>query len=394
MPALISGTNRNNKYYNITIQNVYNGIYLLSGSSTLTDAGNEIGTIDDGATVIGAGSPGSIGNGSQATWGIRTFAQGNLKIFNCEIKNVTCTGINSVDGIFVDNNSFSPVSTDTTRIYNNKVYNLLNSNTSPTSHRVYGIRVNNPANISSVSMIYNNFIYGLNNASANTSSRQLIGIYAQESGNGLNSVHNILFNSVRLSPSGISCQNSCFELGTTSGAVLQIYNNIFSNFTSAQTGNARHYCMVTPSGSYPGNAGSTSDHNDLYIANAVNGFTGLTGTTNRATLANWKNAFTPNQDVSSFSQDPGIISSTDLHIAAGINTQLESGSLNISGLEFDIDSDTRPGPSGSTNGGGTFPDVGADEFDGIPVDNIPPSISYSLLQNSSSISARVFQMSL
>ncbi|MFY7883234.1 MAG: hypothetical protein ACOVOV_00165, partial [Dolichospermum sp.] len=38
----------------------------------------------------------------------------------------------------------------------------------------------------------------------------------------------------------------------------------------------------------------------------------------------------------------------------------------ISGIAIDYDGQARPGPAGSTNGGGVTPDMGADEFDGIP----------------------------
>jgi hypothetical protein len=67
----------------------------------------------------------------------------------------------------------------------------------------------------------------------------LIGIQVQESGNGLGSTHNIYFNSVRLSPSGLSCQNSCLEIGTVNGPVFKIFNNILANFTSSQSLNTR-----------------------------------------------------------------------------------------------------------------------------------------------------------
>ena len=38
-----------------------------------------------------------------------------------------------------------------------------------------------------------------------------------------------------------------------------------------------------------------------------------------------------------------------------------------SGITTDFDGQSRPGPAGSVNGGGTAPDIGADEFDGVPI---------------------------
>src|SRR5262249_27792021 len=56
----------------------------------------------------------------------------------------------------------------------------------------------------------------------------------------------------------------------------------------------------------------------------------------------------------------------------------------------DIDGDLRPGPAGSVNGGAPANDIGADEFDGIPIDATAPAISYTALTNTSSVASRSF----
>src|SRR6185295_14416832 len=61
---------------------------------------------------------------------------------------------------------------------------------------------------------------------------------------------------------------------------------------------------------------------------------------------------------------PPFVSNTDLHIANGTTSPLESAGAAV-GVTTDIDNQTRPGPPGSVNGGATAPDLGADEFDGI-----------------------------
>src|SRR5207248_512726 len=61
---------------------------------------------------------------------------------------------------------------------------------------------------------------------------------------------------------------------------------------------------------------------------------------------------------------------TDLHITTGLTpTPLESGgaSAGSTGVTTDIDGQVRPGPAGSVNGGASAPDLGADEFDGVPL---------------------------
>src|SRR6185436_13847122 len=76
---------------------------------------------------------------------------------------------------------------------------------------------------------------------------------------------------------------------------------------------------------------------------------------------------------------PPFVSNTDLHIANGTTSPLESAGAAAVGLTTDIDNQTRPGPPGSVNGGATAPDLGADEFDGIagafatPTPTPPPS---------------------
>ena len=56
----------------------------------------------------------------------------------------------------------------------------------------------------------------------------------------------------------------------------------------------------------------------------------------------------------------------DLHLNMGVTlTLLESGGTSIAGVTTDFDNQTRPGPTGSVNGGASNPDYGADEFDGV-----------------------------
>ncbi|MEZ4689940.1 MAG: hypothetical protein R3A12_07065 [Ignavibacteria bacterium] len=70
---------------------------------------------------------------------------------------------------------------------------------------------------------------------------------------------------------------------------------------------------------------------------------------------------------------------------------LESGGAFV-GVTVDIDGQVRPGPAGSVNGGATAPDIGYDEFDGVPGGDItPPVIFYTALTNTSCIK-QVLQM--
>ena len=200
----------------------------------------------------------------------------------------------------------------TTDIYNNNIHDLSNTSSNATSHRVCGIRISLTGAIGSISNIYNNIIYNLENSSGYTLTAisQILGIYVQDAQSGTNAIHNINFNSVRLSPVNLNCQNSCFEIGTTSGPVIKVQNNIFANFTEAQTGNAKHYCWVTGTANSIGPSGSISNYNNLYVNNSGNGFVGLDNMTNRSTLSNWRTAV--GNDLNSVSGDPGFTSPTNL----------------------------------------------------------------------------------
>src|SRR5439155_14574820 len=139
----------------------------------------------------------------------------------------------------------------------------------------------------------------------------------------------------------LNISSAAFEIGTTSGPVINVRNNDFANFTGAQT-TAKHYAWVTTAAASTGAAGSISDHNILYINNTTNGFVGL-ASTDKATLTNWQAAVF--QDAHSKSTNPQFNSATDLHINPGVATDVESGGSFFNGAItwaiLDIDGDSR-----------------------------------------------------
>ncbi|MEI7492843.1 MAG: right-handed parallel beta-helix repeat-containing protein [Bacteroidota bacterium] len=145
-PSGASGMNSYNKYYNVTVENAYSGIWLYSYSSYY-DTGNEIGGISGGTTVIGASSSNDIGNGANAVYGIYAYYQSGLKIYNTELRNVTGTGTSSVYGIY------AYTLQGTNQIYNNKIHDIATTNTA--GGTIYGLYVYYPATLVNV---YNNLI--------------------------------------------------------------------------------------------------------------------------------------------------------------------------------------------------------------------------------------------
>ncbi len=345
--------NSGNKYYNLSISNAYAGIYLL-GTPAFPDDLTEVGTTSPTSfNSIGAATANDIGNGTVLSWGIRAGSQSNAKLFNNEIRNITNTGTTTIAGIHIDNaGTVTAVSLGTTQVYNNIIHDLNGVNAA--AGVISGIRANLTGNAGSVSRIYNNFIYGLNSTSTVTASRRIIGIVVQDAGVGTGATHNVQNNSIRIAPATVGASNTCFEIGGAGATnpVYNVQNNIFANFTGAQAGAAKHYTWVTTSTTSAG-TGATSNFNDLYAVN-TNGFVGLTGATDRTTLADWQGAVT--QDANSISADPLFASTTDLHITGSSPARNTGTTLAL--ITNDIDNQVRPNEA--------IYEIGADEFYAAP----------------------------
>lgn len=240
--------------------------------------------------------------------------------------------------------------------------------------------------------ITNNFIYdilNIGNASFTTTTENATGILIS---NG--SSHKIYHNSVHLSGASTATATnliSCFSVGSSAVASLDIRNNIFSNtvtLSGSPTNNA-HVCMYFPFAAASAN-GYTINNNAYYTGNiaGVSGvaFAGASSyaaanlfdvanfnplaTTPAANFRSWSSAAgNSGNDVASFGSTAAapFVSGTDLHIVAGA-TQLESGGAATS-VADDIDGAGR----------GTFPDIGADEFAGTIQDLTPPLITFTPL---------------
>lgn len=343
-PTAATGANSNNLYGDLQISNVYNGIFL-TGNASFPDAGCQITTST--ATLyntIGAATADDIGNGTSQTYGIRLSSQADAVVNNNIVRNVTGTGL--VDGILVE------LGQGSSRVFNNKISNLRNSSTTSTSG-VTGIRANLATTGSHTLRVYNNFVSGLTSSYTGTASatRQIKGIYAQSAGGGVSTLNTFIdHNSVSIDGSASpTISSSCFEIGTTSGPVFTVRNNVFANFTAAQTGLATHSAWYSTSATAIGNTGSVSNFNDLFVANTTNGAVGTGNGTAYATLAAWQTATTA--DANSISAAPSFNNNvTDLHTTG---LPLNNAGTPIASITVDIDNQARSA---------TTPDIGADEF--------------------------------
>lgn len=345
-PSATSGANSNNKYNNLTITNVNSGMYLL-GNATYPDLNSMVQN-----NTVGTATANDIGgNTSTQTFGIRLVSQSSPTVSGNTVSNVTSSAA-LADGILVE------TAQGTATVNNNIVSNIRNASATSTTG-VTGMRINLATTGTHTSRVFNNFVYGITSGYTGTASttRQLKGIFVQSAGGGtVTSVHNIDFNNVLIDGSGSpTISSTTFEIGTSSGPIINVRNNVFANITGAQSGNAMHFTWVSTSATAIGSSGSVSDFNDLYLANTTNGFIGRGGTTNYAALLDWQTAMS--QDSNSLSTDPLFVSSTDLHVSAlALN-----GTANMTGITWvtvDIDNQTRVAPH----------DIGADQFTPPPAD--------------------------
>ena len=307
---------------------------------------------------------------------------------------------------------------------NNTIYNISYSGTAATQNFVVGITLGN----ATTSTAANNLIYGLSNGSTGTtatspplcagilvrSGTTNVTIYNNMISLGNSQTSNTVFvgielnhgstpdpidriwnNTINLEGTVTAGALSTFGIhrgdftATTRAQTVDIKNNIVTNNRTGGTG--QHFAIGNgfnnAASTATGWASGASDYNVLNAANAstVGYWTGA------VTMANWRTASA--SDALSFS---GITvtyvnTANNLHLNMGVTpTLIESGGTTIVTYTTDIDGQTRPGPTGSVNGGAYAYDIGADEFDGTPIDGLAPVITYSPLSFTCSTSDRTF----
>jgi hypothetical protein len=391
------GTNAAKRYYyNNVIQNVTGGtsaaygIYVTYGK-VLDIYNNIIQSIVNGAAITGIYAGGSstvdmkvynnkiqtLTSTSGTITGIYSAANGTgaiAKIYSDTITGLTASS-GSVYGIQINYGV-------TTNIYNNLLYNLSGSNV------VYGIF---PA-AGTTNNIYANKMYDMN-ASGSTGS--VAGIYVS-SGTTNNIYNNFIKRLYAPTSSGTNqVQGISLSGGTTDNVY---YNTIYldANSSGADFGTSGIYASTSPTtidlknnivvnNSTPAGTGLTvalrraaasltqynnSSNNNLFYAGTpgASNLIYYDGTTPYQTLSDFQTLVTP-RDGASITEMPPFVDIAnapyDLHINTAISTGVESGGMIIPGIDTDFDGDLRFGATGYT-GTGTAPDIGADEFNGVP----------------------------
>ncbi len=371
-----------------------NGIELNSGIGTGPIALNNntvTGVVNNGTSSAARGIDQAT-TASGAVWAINGNTVTNVQA----VGGATAMGIQGLSSTVAGSGT----------IQNNKITTVYSRGN--TGFAAYGI------NTSAIAVtVQNNFITDINAFLNNSGSLTTqFGPFGIRVAGGTN--HKIYHNSVNLfgAVPGASAGTSAaaFVLTATTITGVDIRNNIFSNtLTGAVAGtsvasimlpsggtstmnltwNNNAYYQGAGTGAAIGQVGTTSG-TGIYLASGFDAST----TAGAGNLRNYTSTLSAagtndNASVATTSAAP-FTSSTDLHIPNATATNLESAGASGTGVTLDIDGQTRPGPPGSVNGGGTANDLGADEFDGTPVDITPPSINYTPLTPTASLSNRSF----
>ncbi len=345
-----------------------NNIYNLTTNTGLTaETSGQLGAV---GILFGSGQGGQ--------------AVGNI-IHDIAITNASTAATDAAGIVIVANGN--------PRVHGNQIYKIRNASTSTsatTPGTASGIFIRSGVASSPIN-IYNNMI---SLGAGETGNIAFIGIWAQH-GATPDPIDSIYHNTVTIEGIVTSGAQPSFALartdfGTSATTVpMIVLNNIFTNNRSGGTGKHfainNNYGATTPSAT--GWGLNASDYNTL---NAITASTvGSWGSVEK-TFADWKTI--SNCDVHSFTAVPVhyVDSSMNLHLNIGTTpNSMESNALILANVMYDFDGDIRPGPVGSVNGGGSIPDMGADEFDGVGLDFTAPSISYTNLSKTCSTSDRM-----
>lgn len=407
------------------------GMYIYYGNETV-NAYNNVIEYDTLATTTGASYYMYVYNYYATT----------VNYYNNVIRYIhKPSGTGAMYGYYLSNAAYN----GTFNFYNNTANNFTNSGSASSTY--YGI-YNNASSITK--NFYNNTAYSLKTAGSGSvygiysSSGTTVNIYKNSVydlrtstgfGYGLTCASGTTVNIYNNYISDIRCDSISTALalmglyisgGTTVNAYYNtIYLNSVTHLTGSLFGTAALYASTTPTVdlrnniavnmSTPGSLGgyttayyrsnaTTSTYSNLSNYNCF--YAGVPdtfriiyydGTNYMRTMSDYKTFMSP-RDANSVTENPPFINVTtrpyNLHINTATPTQCEGSGTVISApiaVNDDWDGNPRYPNSGypiNPSYPPTAPDIGADEFGGIPVDLNPPTTVYTPLLNTSSTSAR------
>lgn len=261
-------------------------------------------------------------------------------------------------------------------IYNNDIYDLTSTTTGTASPYATGIQVSTGTDI----YVYNNFISDLKAPAAEaTDAVRGIGFTSATANATRNAYYNTVF--LNASSTGVNFGSSgifhIYSATATSSTLDMRNNNIVNSSTANGTGVTTAFRRS--SATSLDNYSELSNNNNFYGGTpGVSNLLYYDGTNSAQTIGDLQLLVGP-RETASVSGNPPFVNTTttpyDLHISTTTPTQLESAGTPITSpiaVSTDYDGDTRDA---------VFPDIGADEFNGIGADLTSPSITYDFLSN-------------
>ena len=312
-----------------------------------------------------------------------TYALGSvfqLSVYNNTIRNCTVTSSASpMEGMYFGSLSGSGMNV---YCYNNSIYGLYqNYATNAAGSTVEGIFLN-----SSVTYyIYNNILSDF--AAGNCTAAPGVRGFNISSLTGMANIYN---NTVYFDPSNpqvaanTSFASACIYSSTATNPV-NLRNNVFVNKNTMTFGTraVAFWWTTTANTTLQSTTG-----NNLYYAGvpSTKNLLYYDGTNAIQTLAAYKTLMV-NRDQVAYTEDVpfvnGSVSPFDLHINTGVPTQVESGGILLTALDYE-----------NTLRNTTTPDIGAYEFNGSVLDVSPPVIRYTALLNTNVAGSRTLTVTV
>lgn len=335
----------------------FRGIHTDNDGGMTIINGNIISNVNFGNST---GSVVGIMCGSYGTGGAKTTdINGNL------IHSLTCQGSGAVNGIQVAHSNGMK-----RNVFKNKIYSLTSFSSSTFQGLVNGILFNGTdANLTA--KLYNNVIGFLNAPSSeSTDAVRGISLNLDAFTSTISVYHNTILLSASSSGSNFGTSGIFHRSNFTSTTTnLNLQNNLIINL-SQPTGSGRTVAFRRSSSSLS-NLGTVN--NNIYYAGTPSPSNLLysDGANNFSSMSAYQSFISP-LETNSKTEDTSqyfistMPSDTDFcKLNDGYTTEAESGGVPIPGITDDYWGTPRPYPSPTF--GGTAVDIGACEFDGIPV---------------------------
>ncbi|MEI6185478.1 MAG: hypothetical protein WCP65_08110, partial [Bacteroidota bacterium] len=297
-----------------------------------------------------------------------------LNFYNNDISNITQTTTSTIEGLYLS-------CTGLLNVFNNKIHELNSTSTTSNTNYADGIYLGSTGTFN----VYNNMISNITDPYSTASP----GVRAiSVASTGTNRIYN---NTVYLDSTNTAVvaafASAC--LYAAASTPLDLRNNIFVNKNNMASSTKYAVAFWYNSATLTSIAATTN--NNLYFAGTPSAKNLIFYTTSGyQTLASYQTLLAT-RDQLSFTEDVPFINKTtkpfNLHINPAIATNAESHGQRITtpiAVSTDIDGNKRFGETGYS-GSGLYPDLGADEYNGIPISNIPPVISFTSLPNSTSL---------